>query len=185
MDRRIEEGRDGGKDGGREGREGRGEGVREEDVRWSVVVCDSLPNCWSAVSSPELNVTVTADYTSYHGENPGELDVNEFRAGVGHLTLLCQVEGGIETLSYQWTVERLPTPGCTSCSTPSSTTDTLFVDSVLLSYFAGTYTCTVGEAGRPSSSSSDSFTFSVVGEPHYLCVFCMYSSFHVYMCILY
>ena len=153
-------------EGEREGREGRGEGVREEDVRWCVVVCDSLPNCWSAVSSPELNVMVTADYISYPGETPGELDVNEFRAGVGHLTLLCQVEGGSGTLSYQWTVERLPTPGCTGCYTPSSDTDTLIVDIVLLSYFAGTYTCTVNEAGRPSSSSSDSFTFSVVGEPH-------------------
>ena len=144
--------------------------MREEDVMWCVVVCDSLPNCWSAVSSPELNVTVTADYTANPGEAPGEapgeLDVNEFRAGVGQFTLLCQVEGGNGTLSYQWTVERLPTPECGGCSTPSSITDTLFVDIALLSYFAGTYTCTVGEAGRPSSSSSDSFTFSVVGEPH-------------------
>ena len=158
--------RKGWREGGRGGREGRGEGVREEDVRWCVVVCDSLPNCWSAVSCPELNVTVTADYTSYPGETPGELDFNEFRAGVGHLTLLCQVEGGMGTLSYQWTVERLPTPGCGGCYTPSSNADTLIVDVVLLSYFAGNYTCTVGEAGRPSSSTSDSFTFTVVGEPH-------------------
>ena len=129
-------------------------------------ICDSFPNCWSAVSYPELNVTVTADYTSYLGEAPGELDVNEFRAGVGHLILLCQTEGGSGTLSYQWTVEILPTPGCGSCHAPSSITDTLIVDVALLSYFAGTYTCTVDEAGRPSSSTSDSFTFSVVGEPH-------------------
>ena len=149
-------------------REGRGEGMREEDVRWCVVVCDSLPNCWSAVSSPELNVMVTADYTSYPGETPGELDVNEFRAGVGYLTLLCQAEGGSGTLSYQWTVERLPTPDCETdrCNTPSSNTATLFVDIALLSYFAGNYTCTVDEAGRPSSSSSDSITFSVVGKHH-------------------
>ena len=159
---------EGGKKRWREGERGGrdGEGVREEDVRWCVVGCDSLPNCWSAVSSPELNVTVTADYTSYPGENPGELDVNEFRAGVGNLILLCQVEGGSGTLFYQWTVERLPTAGCTGCYTPSSNTDTLFVDIALLSYFAGTYTCTVGEAGQPSSNSSDSFTFTVVGKHH-------------------
>ena len=154
-------------EGGRKRVEGRrGEGVREEDVRWCVVVCDSLPNCWSAVSSPELNVMVTADYTSYPGETPGKLDVNEFRAGVGYLTLLCQVEGSSGTLSYQWTVQRQPTPGCGGCSSPSSYTDTLFVDPVLLSYYAGTYTCTVGETGWPSSSNSYSITFSVVGERH-------------------
>ena len=118
------------------------------------------------MSSPELNVMVTADYTSYPEETPGELDVNEFRAGVGYLMLLCQVQGGSGTLSYQWTVERLPTPGCYYCYTPSSTTDTLIVDIVLLSYYAGTYTCTVIEDGRPSSSNSDSFNFTVVGESH-------------------
>ena len=141
----------------------------EGGVRWSVVGCDSLPNCWSAVSSPELNVTVTADYkyTSAPGETPGELDANEFRAG-GQLRLLCQAEGGSGTLSYQWDVDRLPTPECHTggCITRSSNTDTLSVDVVLYSYYAGTYTCTVNEADRSSSSSSDSFTFTVVGEPH-------------------
>ena len=134
-----------------------------------MVGCDSLPNCWCAVSSPELNVTVTGDYkyTSAPGETPGELDANEFRAG-GQLRFLCQAEGGSGTLSYQWTVVSLQTPGCGSggCITPSSNTDTLSIDVVLYSYYAGTYTCTVNEADRSSSSSSDSFTFTVVGEPH-------------------
>ena len=166
MDGEIEEGREEGRVGGREGREDRGmEG--EGGVRWSVVGCDSLPNCWSAVSSPELNVTVTADYkyTSAPGETPRELDANEFRAG-GQLKLLCQAEGGSGTLSYKWGVDRLPTPGCTVCVTPSSNTDTISIDRVLYSYFAGTYTCTVNEVDQSSSSSNDSFTFTVVGEPH-------------------
>ena len=138
-------------------------------MRCSVVGCDYLPNYWSAVYSPELNVTVTADYnyTSASGENLGESDVSEFRAG-GQLRFLCQAEGGSGTLSYQWTVVSLQTPGCGSggCITRRSNTDTISIDSVLYSYYAGTYTCTVNEAGLSSSSSSDSFTFTVVGEPH-------------------
>ena len=172
MDGEIEEGREGLKSGKKGGRE-KGEGSEdrgmegEGGVRWSVVGCDSLPNCWSAVSSPELNVTVTADYkyTSASGENPGESDANEFRAG-GQLSLLCQAEGGSGTLSFQWTVDSLQTPGCGGCVTRSSNTDTISIDTVLYSYYAGTYTCTVNEVDRSSSSSSDSFTFTVVGEPH-------------------
>ena len=124
------------------------------------------PKCMSVMSSPALNVTVTADYTSASGETSGKLDGNEFRTG-RQLRLLCQVEGDSGTLSYHWRVKGNPaTHECRSCNTPTSNTAVLSFDTVLYSYFAGTYTCTVDEVGRPSSSSSDSFTFILIGEPH-------------------
>ena len=38
----------------------------------------------------------------------------------------------------------------------------------LNSYFAGDYTCTASESGRPDSGNSDTFTLRVVGEMNIL-----------------
>ena len=133
---------------------------------WLRGVVRLYPNCMSVVSSPALNVMVTAHYTSAPGETSEELNTNKFRAG-RQLRLLCQVEGDSGTLSYHWRAKGNPaTHGCQSCNTPTSNTAILSFDTVLYSYFAGTYTCTVDEVGRPSSSSSDSFTFVLIGKPH-------------------
>ena len=114
----------------------------------------------------ELNVTISADYTAAPGEEPGKLGPSEFIAG-SVLSLNCIVQGNSsEDLTYTWSVMGNPdTPGCTSCDIDtSSTTSTLTVGSPLTSYFAGIYTCTVSESGRPDSDNSDDFTVTVVGK---------------------
>ena len=111
-------------------------------------------------------MTVSAVYTPAPGEVPGELDLNQFTAG-SLLNLTCSVEGHSEGLSYSWSVSGNPsTPGCYSCYTDTlSTTSALIVGKPLLySYYAGNYTCTVTETGRPNSMNSDNFTVTVDGE---------------------
>ena len=103
----------------------------------------------------ELNVTISADYNPAPGE---EMGPNRFTAG-SELTLNCLVHGGSGALTYEWSVMGNPvTTGCTNCvvidtSSPPTT-----------SYFAGTYTCTVTESGRPDSSGKNDFTVTVVGK---------------------
>ena len=113
----------------------------------------------------ELNVTISANYTPAPGEDPGELGPNEFTTG-SVLSLNCAVQGNSGDLTYTWSVMGNPlTPGCGSCDIDtSSTTSTLTVGRPLYSYYAGIYTCTVSESGRPDSHSSDDFTVRVVGK---------------------
>ena len=115
--------------------------------------------------STELNVTIRPDYIPAPGEAPGELGSNEFTAG-SVLSLNCDVQGNSGSLTYEWTVTGRPaTFGCRSCAMPSSSTSTLkLAQTALTSYFAGDYTCTVSESGRPDSGNSDTFTVRVVGE---------------------
>ena len=118
----------------------------------------------------ELHVTISADYTPVPGEDPGKLGPNEFTAG-SVLSLECIVQGASGDLTYTWSVMgNPPTPGCTGCSSASSTTFTLTVGSPLYSYRAGVYTCTVSESGRPDSENSDDFTVRVVGKR--VCMLC-------------
>ena len=117
------------------------------------------------LSSSELNVTIISNYTSAPGEDPGELGPNEFTAGTV-LSLTCMAQGASGDLTYSWSVAGNPVPpsdcGCVIDTTP--TIPTLEVGPLLQSFRAGTYTCTVSEADRPSSGSSDDFTVVVVGE---------------------
>ena len=120
--------------------------------------------------STELKVTIRPDYRPAPGEDPGELGPNEFTAG-SVLSLNCDVQGNS---TYEWSVTGNPdTPDCTSCAIiPSSSTSTLrLAQSALTSYFAGDYTCTVSESGRPDSGNSDTFTVRVVGEMNIFCGF--------------
>ena len=116
-------------------------------------------------SSSELNVTIIPDYIPAPGD-PGELGPNEFTAGAV-LSLTCMAQGASGDLTYSWSVAGNPdTPsdcGCDIDTTPTIPM-TLEVGPLLQSFRAGTYTCTVSEAGRPSSGSSDDFTVVVVGE---------------------
>ena len=109
-------------------------------------------------------MTIISNYTSVPGEDPGELGPNEFTAGAV-LSLTCMAQGASEDLTYSWSVAGNPdTPsecGCDIDTTPTIPM-TLEVGPPIQSFRAGTYTCTVSEAGRPSSGSSD-FTVVVVG----------------------
>ena len=122
--------------------------------------------------SLELNATISADYIPASGEDPGELCPNEFIAG-SVLSLNCVVYGNSGDLTYSWSVMGNPPtpPECTSCDIDaSSTTSTLNLRRPLYSYFAGIYTCTVSESGRPDSDNSDDFTVRVVGKR--VCILC-------------
>ena len=117
----------------------------------------------------ELDVTVRAD-TLAPEEDPKELGPNEFRAGSA-LSLNCVVQGNSGDLIYAWSVMgNPPTPGCTGCSSASSTTSKLMMGRSLNSYRSGVYTCTVSESGRPDSDNSDDFTVRVVGKR--VCILC-------------
>ena len=114
----------------------------------------------------ELNTTISRVYTAAPGEDPGNLGSNEFTAG-SVLFLNCIVQGASGSLTYTWSVmENPPTPPeCTSCDIDtSSTTSALSLGRPLYSYYAGIYTCTVSESGRPDSDNSDDFTVRVVGK---------------------
>ena len=116
-------------------------------------------------------MTVSANYTTASGDNPGQLGPNEFIAGSA-LSLNCIVQGSSsEGLNYTWSVMGNPdTTGCESCSIASSTTFTLTLGiPALTSYYAGVYTCTVSESGRPDSSS-DNFTVAVLGNGTIRCL---------------
>ena len=115
-------------------------------------------------SSTELEVTIRPDYRPAPGEDPGELGPNEFTAG-SVLSLNCDVQRNSSSVTYSWSVTGNPdTPGCTACDIPSSSTSTLrLAQAALTSYFAGDYTCTVSESGRPASGTSNTFTVRVVG----------------------
>ena len=112
-------------------------------------------------------MTIIPDYTSAPGEDPGRLGPNEFTAG-DVLSLTCMAQGASGGLTYSWSVEGNPdTPSdCTNCDIDTTPTIpmTLQVGPPIQSFRAGTYTCTVSEAGRSSSGSSDDFTVVVVGE---------------------
>ena len=110
-------------------------------------------------------MTISANYTTVSGEDPQELDPNEFTAGSA-LSLNCIVQGNSSgDLNYTWSVlGNPPTQGCSRCVIGSSTTFTLALGiPALTSYYAGIYTCTVSE-GRPDSDNSDDFTVVVVGK---------------------
>ena len=117
-------------------------------------------------SSSELNVTIIPDYIPAPGEDPGELGPNEFTAGAV-LSLTCMAQGASGDLTYSWSVAGNPDTssdcGCDIDTTPTIPM-TLEVGPLLQSFRAGTYTCTVSEADRSSSGSSDDFTVVVVGE---------------------
>ena len=125
----------------------------------------------SLILSIELNVTIIEEYNSAPGEVPGELGLNEFTAG-SELTLHCMVHGNSSgELSYEWSVSDNPgTTGCSDCviidtSSPPTTSSLTVGDPALYSYYAGIYTCTVTEDGRPESSgNNDNFTVRVVGK---------------------
>ena len=112
-------------------------------------------------------MTIIPDYIPAPGEDPGELGPNEFTAGAV-LFLTCMVQGASGDLTYSWSVAGNPdTPGCTTdcvIDTTPTIPMTLEVGPTIQSFRAGTYTCTVSEADRPSSGSSDEFTVVVVGE---------------------
>ena len=118
-------------------------------------------------------MTVSALYKPAPGEVPGELGPNQFTAG-SDLTLNCSVEGHSGALSYMWSLTGNPSIMCYSyyyaCDIDtSSTTSTLVVGRPpLLSYYAGNYTCTVNETGRPASSNAYNFSVTVIGELTYL-----------------
>ena len=121
-------------------------------------------NCFFSFS--ELNVTIIPDYISAPGENPEELGPNEFTAG-GVLSLTCMAQGASGGLTYSWSVAGNPVspPDCTcNIDTTPTIPMTLEVGSVLQSFRAGTYTCTVSETGRTSSESSEDFSVVLVGE---------------------
>ena len=104
-------------------------------------------------------MSLIAVYTPAPGEDPESLGPNEFTAG-SELTLNCSVQGHSGDLHYNWS-SVTDTGDCCSIDT-SSTTSTLSVGKPpLFSYYAGIYTCTVSESGRPAS---DNFTVTVVGE---------------------
>ena len=117
------------------------------------------------ISSTELNVTIIADYTPAPGEDPESLGPNEFTAG-SQLTLICSVQGHSGDLNYTWSVTGNPDPGdCSNCGIgTSSAKSKLGLGPELYSYYAGIYTCTVSESGRPESEASNTFTVIVVGE---------------------
>ena len=113
-------------------------------------------------------MTIIEEYNPAPGEVLGELSPNVFTAG-SELTLNCMVHGNSSgDLTYEWSVRDNPgTTGCSNCVIDtSSTTSTLTVgDPALYSYYAGIYTCTVTEDGRPESSgNNDDFTVRVVGK---------------------
>ena len=117
----------------------------------------------------ELNVTISANYNPAPGEVPGKLGSNKFTAG-SELTLNCIVHGESGDLTYVWSVrDNRNTTDCTNCVIidtsfpPTASTLTLGKPS-LNSYFAGIYTCTVTESGRPDSSGKNDFTVKVVGK---------------------
>ena len=116
-------------------------------------------------------MTVSALYEPAPGEVPRELGPNEFTAG-SNLTLNCSVEGHSGALSYMWSLTGNPSipSGCTSCNIDiSSTTSTLVLGRLeLYSYYAGDYSCTVSEIGRPASSNRDNFSVTVIGELTYI-----------------
>ena len=120
------------------------------------------------LSSSELNVTIIPDYIPAPGEDPGELCPNEFTAGAV-LSLTCMAQGASGDLTYSWSVAGNPdtpsdcTTACVIDITPTIPM-TLEVGPPIQSFRAGTYTCTVSEADRPSSGSSDEFPVVVVGE---------------------
>ena len=123
----------------------------------------------------ELNVTISVNYTAVPGEDPGKLGPNEFTAG-SILSLNCIVEGTKGSVTYSWSLRGNPTPPteCHRCNIDtSSTTSSLPLWSPLYSHFAGTYTCTVSETGRPDSSNSNDYTVTIVGEMM-MCVLYMY-----------
>ena len=124
----------------------------------------------SLILSIELNVTIIEEYNPAPGEVPGELGPNMFTAG-SELTLHCMVHGNSGDLTYEWSVMGSPdTTGCTNCviidtSSPPTTSSLTVGDPALYSYYAGIYTCTVTEDGRPESSgNNDNFTVRVVGK---------------------
>ena len=112
-------------------------------------------------------MTIIPDYIPAPGEDPGELGPNEFTAGAV-LSFTCMAQGASGDLTYSWSVAGNPdTPGCTTdcvIDTTPTIPMTLEVGPTIQSFRAGTYTCTVSEADRPSSGSSDEFTVVVVGE---------------------
>ena len=109
-------------------------------------------------------MTIIPDYIPAPGVDPGELGPNEFTAGAV-LSLTCMAQGASGDLTYTWSVAGNPdTPSDCGCDIDPPTTPTLEVGPLLQSFRAGTYTCTVSEAGRSSSGSSDDFTVVVVGE---------------------
>ena len=107
---------------------------------------------------------VSAVYTPTPGE---ELGPNEFTAG-SDLTLNCTVQGHSGGLTYAWSVVESFTPSCSvdRCNIDISSTTSLLAlgHPALNSYFAGVYTCTVSESGRPDSGNSDDFTVKVVSK---------------------
>ena len=118
-----------------------------------------------SLSSSEQKVTIIPNYIPVPGEDPGELGPNEFTAGAV-LSLTCMAQGASGDLTYSWYVVGNPdTPSDCGCNIDTAPTiPTLEVGPLLQSFRAGTYTCTVSETDRPSSSSSDDFTVVVVGE---------------------
>ena len=116
--------------------------------------------------SIELNVTVSAVYTPAPGEDPDELGPSEFTAGSA-LTLNCTVKGHSRALTYVWSITgNSSTPSCTRCIIDLSPNASLLSlgHPALNSYFAGVYTCTVSESGRPDSGNSDDFVVTVIGK---------------------
>ena len=120
--------------------------------------------------SIELNVTISADYNPALEEVPGELGPNKFTAG-SELTLNCIVHGNSGDLTYVWSVRDNPdTTGCSKCviidtSSPPTTSTLTLGQPALFSYYAGIYTCTVTESGKPESSgNNDNFIVAVVGK---------------------
>ena len=109
-------------------------------------------------------MTISAVYTPSPGEDPESLSPNEFTAG-SELTLDCTVQGHSGSLTYDWSVNP-ETPDCTGCSIDTSSTTSLLAlgRPALNSYFAGIYTCTVSESGRPDSGNIDDFNVTVVGK---------------------
>ena len=121
----------------------------------------------SSLSLPELNVSIRAVYNPAPGDDVELLGPNTFTAG-SDLELLCVVMGNSNNLQYSWSVNQTFEPSCIpdkDCDiNVTSTTSKLRVGKPVLSYYAGTYTCTVNETHRPESQNSHDFTVNVVGE---------------------
>lgn len=116
--------------------------------------------------SSELNVTVIPDYARVPGEALEDVDNNEFTAGTV-LTLTCKVLGASGTLTYSWSVQGNPPPPstCTHCEIILNEMVNVTINP-LLSFHAGTYTCTASVSGMPGGEKNASYTVKVVGEYH-------------------
>ena len=107
--------------------------------------------------SPELDVTISVDYTPPPGFTPGP---NEYRAASGPVTVTCTAIGETGTINYQWSST------CRDCPFSSSTSKTIRRASVH-SGDTGTHTCMATTVNSENVGSA-SINITVIGEYIYI-----------------